>query len=168
MILYSASTTYVADPPTITTQPQELKNIVPGKPVTFTAKGTGTEPLRYHWEWNPAGEGNQWQPCGLEGVSGADSSTVTISSVQKANEGSYHCVVSNCAGSQTSKPAKLSVGKNSNFHVYVKSKTLLFLFCTYLYLQLILPELSLIHKSWRILLQVNLQCSVLKLLEMNL
>ena len=86
----------------------------------FTAKGTGTEPLRYRWEWNPAGEGNQWQPCGLEGVSGADSSTVTISNVQKDNEGSYHCVVSNCAGSQTSKPAKLDVGKNSNFHVYAK------------------------------------------------
>ena len=111
MTLYSASTTYVADPPSITTQPQELKNIVPGKPVMFTTKGTGTAPLRYRWEWNPAGEGNQWQPCGVEGVSGADSSTVTISSVQKANEGSYHCVISNCAGSQTSQPAQLSVGK---------------------------------------------------------
>ena len=103
---------YVADTPRVTTQPQDLKDAVPGNAVMFTVKGTGTEPLRYQWEWNPAGEGNQWQSCGVDGVSGADSSTVTISSGQKANEGSYRCVISNCAGSQTSQPAQLSVGKD--------------------------------------------------------
>jgi len=39
------------------------------------------------------------------------SHTLTISSVQKSNEGSYHCIISNCAGSQNSEPATLSVGK---------------------------------------------------------
>ena len=112
---------YVADPPRVTTQSQDLKDAVPGNAVMFTVEATGTEPLRYRWEWNPAGEGNEWQPCGYEGVSGANSSTVTISSVQKANVGSYRCVISNCAGSQTSQPAQLSVGKNLNFHVYLKN-----------------------------------------------
>ena len=116
-----AATFYLADPPRVTTQPQDLKDAVPGNAVMFTVKGTGTEPLRYRWEWNPVGEGNQWQPCGYERVSGADSSTVTISSVQKANVGSYRCVISNCAGSQTSQPAQLSVGKDSTFHVFVKN-----------------------------------------------
>ena len=41
---YSASATYVADPPSITTQPLELKNIVPGKPVMFTVKALEQNP----------------------------------------------------------------------------------------------------------------------------
>ena len=47
----------------------------------------------------------------MERIPGASSSTLTIPSVQKSNEGSYHCTVSNCAGNQTSKPAKLNTGK---------------------------------------------------------
>ena len=82
----------------------------------FSAEATGTEPLSYKWEWSPAGERRgteEWQPCDLESFPGGDSSTVTIPSVQKSNEGSYRCVISNCAGSKTSNPAELSIGKNS-------------------------------------------------------
>ena len=53
----------------------------------------------------------EWQPCD-DKFQGAHSSTLTIPTVQKSSEGSYCCVVSNCAGEQTSKPANLSVGKN--------------------------------------------------------
>ena len=80
----------------------------------FSIETTGTEPLSYKWEWNQNGEGDGrelWQPCDVESFPGADSSTLTIPSVQKSNEGSYHCVISNCAGTQTSNPAYLSVGK---------------------------------------------------------
>ena len=105
-------TVHVADPPRVTSHPCESKGVVPGNAVIFTAEATGTEPLNYHWEWKPAmGDGN-WQLCDAERFPAADSSTLIIASVQKWNEGSYHCVVSNCAGSQTSKPAQLSVGKN--------------------------------------------------------
>ena len=109
---------HAADPPRITTHPQELKDVAPGRCAMFSAEATGTEPLSYKWEWNPAGERRgteEWQPCDLESFSGGDSSTVTIPSVEKSNEGSYRCVISNCAGSQTSKLAQLSVGK-SIFH----------------------------------------------------
>ena len=79
----------------------------------FTTEATGTEPLRYQWlHWKPARKGGgseEWQPCPAEWCDGA---TLTIPSVQKSNEGSYHCVISNCAGSQASEPAYLSVGKN--------------------------------------------------------
>ena len=42
----------------------------------------------------------------------SDGTTLKIPSVQKLNEGSYQCVISNYAGFQISKAAKLSVGKN--------------------------------------------------------
>ena len=80
--------------------------------MVFTIQATGTDPLSYKWQWKPAAEAEglseEWQPCDAEG---ADSASLTITSVQKSNEGSYHCVVSNIAGTQTSEPAKLSIGK---------------------------------------------------------
>ena len=113
---------YVVDPPRVTTHPKDLKYVVPGKTLMFTAEAIGTEPLSYHWQWNPAGKGGGkevWQSCDIAG-SGGDSSKLIISSVQKPDEGSYRCVISNYAGSQISKSAQLSVGKNSNFYVHVK------------------------------------------------
>ena len=103
---------HVAEPPRITTHPQELKDAVQGKPVTFTVQAIGTEPLiNYHWCWKPATEdgSEEWQTCDAEWCDGA---TLTIPSVQKSNEGSYCCVVSNCAGTQISKAAQLKVGKD--------------------------------------------------------
>ena len=105
---------HVAEPPRITSHPEELKDAVPGKPVVFTAEATGTEPLGYQWEWKPAIDDEEWQLCGVKKFPGADSSTLTIPSVQKSNEGSYRCIVSNCAGSQTSNPAFITVGKCSS------------------------------------------------------
>ena len=74
----------------------------------FTVQATGIRPLNYQWEWKPA-ESEEWQQCDAKWCDGA---TLTISSVQKSNEGWYHCVVSNCAGSQASNQAELTVGKN--------------------------------------------------------
>ena len=84
-------------------------NTVLGQQV-FTVQITGTKPLNYQWQYNPDTEGwsEEWQPC-----SRFDTATLTIPSVQKSNEGGYRFVVSNCAGSQTSKAAKIvDVGKN--------------------------------------------------------
>ena len=106
---------YVADPPGVATQPQDLKDAVPGNAVMFTVEATGTDPLSYQWDWKPAGDRNEWQPVEF---SGSDQFTLTISSVQKSNEGSYRCVISNCAGTQTSSPAQLSVGKKYKNFMY--------------------------------------------------
>ena len=106
-----------ADPPRVTVHPQWVKDAVPGQPVTFTVETTGTEPLNYQWQWKPAGDeqggSEEWQLCDMES---SDGTTLKIPSVQKLNEGSYQCVISNCAGSQTSSAAKLSVGKNSDIN----------------------------------------------------
>ena len=109
----------VAEPPRITSHPQDLKDAVPGKHVMFTAEATGTEPRNYQWEWKPAKDDSEWQLCDAERFPGADSSTLTIPSMRKSNEGSYRCAVSNCAGSQSSNPAELSVGKNSTYNARV-------------------------------------------------
>ena len=102
---------HVADPPRVISHLRELKDVVAGKSVMFTVEATGTEPLSYQWEWKPVMDGGKWQSCDVERFPGADSSILTIPSVQKSNGGHYRCVVSNCAGSQTSNPAELSVGK---------------------------------------------------------
>ena len=102
--------TYVAEPPRITSHPQELKDGVQGKSAKFMIQATGTEPLSYLWQWKPAEESGsgEWQLCPAEWCDGA---TLTIPSVQKSNEGNYCCVISNCAGSQASNPAFIVVGK---------------------------------------------------------
>ena len=98
--------------PTITCHPQEIKDAVQGKRVVFTIQATGTDPLSYKWQWKLAeaeGLSEEWQPCDAEG---ADSASLTIASVQKSNEGNYRCVISNFIDSETSEPAKLSIGKS--------------------------------------------------------
>ena len=108
----------VAEVPRVNSHPQDLKDAAPGKPVMFTIEAIGTQPLYYQWEWMPAMDDGKWQLCDVERFPGADSSTLIILSVEISNEGSYRCVVSNCAGSQTSNSAELSVGKNLTVFSY--------------------------------------------------
>ena len=102
---------HVAKPPSIITDPQDLI-AAQERSANFTIRAIGTEPLSYRWQWKPAkkwwmwGGSEEWKPCDAKGSDGA---TLTIPSVQKSNEGSYRCVISNCAGNETSKPATLRV-----------------------------------------------------------
>ena len=102
----------VAEPPRIITHPQQ-KVAIEGTPAKFTIQATGTEPLSYLWQWKPAkkwwwmwGTIEAWKSCDAEWSDGA---TLTIPSVQKSNEGSYRCVISNCAGHYTSHLIQLKV-----------------------------------------------------------
>ena len=88
--------------------------MVPSKPLALTVQATGTEPLSYQWEVKTGGGNGGWQLCDVESFPAANSSTLTIPSVQKSNEGSYRCTVSNCAGSETSQYATLTVGKENS------------------------------------------------------
>ena len=101
---------HAADPPRITTHPRGVKDAVPGNLVEFTIQATGTEPLNYQWEHKIGGGSGEWQSCDVKRFQGTNSSILTIPSVQKSNEGSYRCTVSNCAGSETSECATLTVG----------------------------------------------------------
>ena len=89
-----------------------MNDAVPGKPVTFKIQATGTKPLKYQWQHKTGDESGGWQLCDVGRFPGANSSTLTIPSVQKSDEGSFHCTVSNCAGSETSEYATLIIGES--------------------------------------------------------
>ena len=94
----------------MTIHPKALKDAVPGQPVTFTVHATGTKPIKYQWQWKPAGEEGGSEECQLCDTEWCSGNTLSVPNVQKLNEGSYQCIISNRAGFQISKAAKLSVG----------------------------------------------------------
>ena len=105
----------LAEPPKITTHPQELNNTVTGKPVSFTVKATGTEPLRYQWQWKPVVNrvsSEEWQNVSSGGsAQGADTATLTYSSIESCTEGLYRCVVTNVIGEEISEYTDHIIGE---------------------------------------------------------
>ena len=104
------------EPPKVNDHPKSLKDALLDEPVTFTIQATGTEPLNYHWERKSRDGSQGWQSCDVESFPGANSSTLTIPSVQKSNEGNYRCTVSNLAGSENSECATLTLGELNCMH----------------------------------------------------
>jgi uncharacterized delta-60 repeat protein len=88
--------------PIFLSQPASRTN-GPNTTATFTAVASGSEPLTYHWQKDGAPLENQGN------VTGADSSTLTLSEVFRAEEGAYRLIVSNVSGSVTSAVATLTV-----------------------------------------------------------
>ena len=82
--------------PSFTTQPSSSSGIS-GSAASFSVVASGTEPLSY-----------QWRKDGTA-ISGATSSTYSISSTSTSDAGSYTVVVTNSAGSATSNAATLTV-----------------------------------------------------------
>jgi hypothetical protein len=83
-------------PPVISVQPNN-GTVTSGGTVNFSVVASGTAPLSYQWRKDGAL------------ISGAISSTLTLTNVQSADAGSYTVVVSNSAGSVTSSAATLTV-----------------------------------------------------------
>ena len=104
-----------AERPRIKCQPQNWNYAFAKERVLLTIQATGSEPLQYYWEWRPPGEGHGWHALSydINKTHGTDTPTLVISNVQKSDEGSYQCTVSNCAGSETSQSAilEISVGE---------------------------------------------------------
>ncbi|MGZ8541984.1 MAG: PQQ-dependent sugar dehydrogenase, partial [Chitinophagaceae bacterium] len=82
--------------PVITNQPQSL-TVAQGNTATFKVSVTGGLPFSYQWRKDSAN------------ISGATSSSYTISSVSAASAGTYSVVISNAFGNVTSKNATLTV-----------------------------------------------------------
>lgn len=96
---------YIVDPPSITLQPQNETNILPGSNVTFIVAASGMN-LSFFWD---SVSGNPL-PTDVR-FSGRDTDTLTILSTVEADEGGYWCSVSNPAGTVLSDGAYLTVCK---------------------------------------------------------
>ena len=86
----------VTVPPSITTGPQS-QTVSAGNSASFSVAATGTTPFSYQWFF------------GASAISGATTSTYTITNAQAANVGSYSVVVTNVAGNATSGNGVLTV-----------------------------------------------------------
>ena len=92
----ASATLTVLMPPTILTPPQSL-TVSNGNTANFTVSAGGSLPLTYQWDFNGSV------------LVGANTSILTISNVQAANQGDYTVVVSNAVGLITSTAAHLTV-----------------------------------------------------------
>lgn len=91
----------VVAPPVITAQPAS-RSVVSGTNVTFSA-GVGGSAAIHQWHF-AAGSSTQYSP-----LPNATNSSLILTNVQFANEGSYYLVSSNFAGTATSESATLTV-----------------------------------------------------------
>ncbi len=93
---------YSRQAPGVDTQPQSRTNVV-GSQATFSAVAHGAQPLSYQWLFN----GTKLMDSG--NLSGATTSTLTITGVQLGDAGSYSVLITNTFGSVTSSVAVLTV-----------------------------------------------------------
>ena len=98
-ITFIVSGTAVATAPSITTQPT-AQVVTAGSSASFSVTASGTAPLTYQWKFNGTA------------ISGATSSSYTLSNAQSANEGNYSVTVSNSANSVTSSAVSLLVSSS--------------------------------------------------------
>jgi glucose/arabinose dehydrogenase len=90
-IVYTASSF-----PVITNDPADV-TVPQGQTATFSVTATGTAPLNYQWQ------------KGVTNITGATSSSYSITNAQPSNAGQYRVVVSNTSDSDTSNYATLTV-----------------------------------------------------------
>ncbi len=99
-----------ATAPAITTQPAS-QTINAGGSATFSVTASGTAPLSYQWRFNGAN------------ISGATSSSYSLSNAQTSAAGNYSVVVTNAVGTATSNNATLTVNTGSTAGVIYVSPT---------------------------------------------
>jgi hypothetical protein len=88
--------------PSLTSQPTNL-TVVVGNTASFSATATGTAPLVYQWTDNGTNLANG------PGISGVNTTNLTLSGVSTNFAGDYALVVANTYGSITSSVARLTV-----------------------------------------------------------
>ena len=89
-------------PPHITQQPTSV-TALSGTTATFNVVATGDQPLTYQWQWNGTNLSNSGN------VSGATTSSLTISNLTLSSDGAYSVIVSNALFAVTSSNAQLTV-----------------------------------------------------------
>jgi Ig-like domain-containing protein/immunoglobulin I-set domain protein/uncharacterized protein DUF642 len=110
LFLDNVRMTSAVSAPSISSHPQST-SVNAGGQASFSVTASGSGPLSYQWRLNGAA------------VSGATSSTYTISNVQSAQAGGYSVVVSNSGGSVTSNTATLTVTQTPTITAQPQSVT---------------------------------------------
>ncbi len=104
----SSATLTVLDPPAISTQPTNVSK-AQGQNASFNIKVTGGS-VQYQWYRGPAPVANGATGYGST-VSGAQTATLTITSVQDGDSTNYSCIATNLAGTTpASDTVTLTVG----------------------------------------------------------
>lgn len=93
----SSSSTTTVSAPSITTQPASV-TVSTGSSATLSVTASGSGTLTYQWYKDSTA------------ISGATSSSYTVSSAASSDAGSYYVTVSNSGGTTTSSTATLTVG----------------------------------------------------------
>ncbi len=104
----TVTVTSAAAVPVITLQPVATSTAVGGS-ASFTVTATGTAPLSYQWQFNGNPVADATAGASSSGIAGSQSSLLTISNAQTADDGDYRVVVSNGAGPAYSLSAHLTV-----------------------------------------------------------
>ena len=106
--------------PSIIAQPENVENVYTADKTTvsFNVEYSGTPPIYLEWQqWNPEGnnwifvESEQWNPDSLEDVTQNSSRLVFDNAEPPSCAKRYQCVITNVAGSVTSKMAYFVSGK---------------------------------------------------------
>jgi hypothetical protein len=92
---------YAPPPPVVTEDPADLTACL-GSTITFTVSASGQGAFGYQWQKNGIALSDNGH------YAGANTASLTISSVNDADMGAYRCVVRNIGGSVTSQEATLS------------------------------------------------------------
>ena len=116
-----------ADPPQISTQPQDQIEAVGS--ATFTVQVSGKQPITYRWECKLTGH-SEYQLVSIRGtgVCGGDTNTLTIDDIRKDDEGDYRCLIYNSAGKVHSGDAKLILGMLFNAPLHLLSILVIILY----------------------------------------
>ena len=102
-VVTSSSATLTVNDPLITSQPASCTNLA-GTTATFSVSAAGTTPLGYQWVSN----GTNYL-ADTNNVSGAKSTTLTLTNVAQSDAASYSVIVTNPAGSVSSSAAMFTV-----------------------------------------------------------
>jgi len=121
---FSTTISVISAGPNITTQPAS-QTVNPGTTVQFTIAATGTGTLTYQWRKDGVNLSNGGK------ISGATSTTLTVSSAQQTEVGNYSVAVTDSRGTITSVSAALSVNAVIAFYEDFESADPLFNWVTF-------------------------------------
>lgn len=98
----------VQTPPMIVSGPgPEVRSVLAGTTVTFTAGASGDPAPSFRWLRNGV------ELADVGNITGSSGATLTVASVTEADEGAYSVRATNAAGSATSGTSTLSVGRSA-------------------------------------------------------